>query len=199
MIIGGESCRLLLGGQLSARRCHEPLGVGSGWINGLQLFADPDHGRPLSGSVQPLSLSLQGDKLVLLAGLCQPAIGISIVRVGLGNHGVFGDRLLPIPGIGSRRRLRVVAGQFLLAARHLQLSGSVGIARPATKNLAEQVDGLIPLLSPKCGQRPVVELLHLRSCNVLVPAIGFVVRNLQFCQRLAHSGYQPPGVERDAG
>ena len=74
MIVGGESCRPLFGGQFSARRCDEPVGVGSGRINGLQLFADLDHGRPLSGSVQPLSLSLQGGKLVLVAGLRQPAL-----------------------------------------------------------------------------------------------------------------------------
>jgi len=34
-VIVGKSCRLLLRGQLSVRRCDEPLGVGSGWINGL--------------------------------------------------------------------------------------------------------------------------------------------------------------------
>ena len=125
----------MLGGQFSVPIVMSPSGSAAAGINGLQLFADLDHGRPLSGSVQPLSLSLQGGKLVLLAGLCQPVVGISIIRVGLGNHGVLGDRLLPIPGIGSRRRLRVVAGQFLLAARHLQLSGSVGIAWPATEEL----------------------------------------------------------------
>jgi hypothetical protein len=45
------------------------------------------------------------------------------------------------------------------------------------EDLAQQVDGLIPLLGPECGQRLVVELLQLRS--------GASVGNLQLCQRLS--------------
>ena len=208
MIVGGEFCRLLLGGKFSARRRHEPVGVGCGRINRLQLFADLDHGRPLSGSVQPVSLCAQTGKLVLVAGVCQPGIRVSIVRVGVGDHGVFRDRLLPIPGIGSRGRLCVVHGQLLLAARQLQLSGSVGVVRLATEDLAQQVDGLIPLLGPKCGQRLVVELFHLRSRNLLVRAIGSwrsrsAMPTPWWCRKpsalpaSSHRGYQPLGVEGD--
>jgi hypothetical protein len=103
----------------------------------------------MSGSVEPVSLCAQAGKLVLVAGVRQPALRVSIGRVGLGNHGVSGDRLLPIPGIGSGGRLRIVQGQLLLAARQLQLPG--GVARSATESFAQQVDGLIPLLCPGVG------------------------------------------------
>jgi hypothetical protein len=114
---------------------------------------------------------MQTGELLLAAGGLQPRGNIPIAGVRVGDRRVRRDGLFPVPGVGGRARMRVAGRELQLAAGVFQLSGGGRVIALQGEDLSQQVDRLLPPFGPECGQRLVVERLHL-GCTRLLPQMA---------------------------